>query len=369
VSRETKFGLLVGLVFICLFGVILSGRAGSSVQEHAVMPTGNSGEHVTKFKALNSNVDPFGKNGTPDGAAPDSALVAAAKDVSALPAEEPLPAPERLLPAEAVSPKAPERGTVAFMPAVNVETPIGAEQPDRVARLELPGEHSPVTPVAPSPDANRRIYVVKSGDTLSKVSRQFFGKDGDRLAAKIYEANKATVKDPNRLAVGQKLVIPGVPVEAPKADAPKSDAPRSDPPKKGLPLEPVSDAAFAKADKAAQPPLVIPTSSRKDASASAKLPPAGVVRDVTVQDLGRMYGASSDLVEQPAKAPAMYTVQAGDTFYKIAEKTYGDGSKYWRLLFLKNQHLACDPSKLKIGQRIVLLDGVTASSDTAVALR
>jgi nucleoid-associated protein YgaU len=238
-----------------------------------------------------------------------------------------------------------------------------------VARLELPPEHEAGTPVAPAPEANRRVYVVKAGDTLVKVSRQFFGKDGDRLTTKIYEANKATLKDPNRLVIGTKLIIPGVPVEAPKADAPKADSPRGDPPKKGLPLEPVGDAVYA---KAGQPPLVIPTSYRKDVPAApgaAKLPPAGVVRDVSVQDLGRMYGTASDLAEQPAKPPAMYTVQAGDTFNKIAEKKYGDGNKYGRLLFLKNQHLVSDPSKLKIGQRIVLLDGVTASSDTAVALR
>ena len=371
VSRETKFGLLVGLAFICLFGVILSGRARLSVQEHAAMPVGESQDHATKFKAINSNVDPFGKNGPEDGAAPGYAMVANAKGVALPPAEEPLPAPDRLSPAEAATPKAPERGTVAFMP-VRVETPTGPEQPDRTASLELPPDGGAVTPAgpaappAPASDVGRRVYVVKQGDTLSKVARQFFGKDGDRLTTKIYEANKGTMKDPHRLVVGQKLVIPGVPAEPAKTDAPKADSPRTDPPKKGLPLEPVGDAVYA---KAAQPPLVIPTSYRKDAPAPAKLPAAGMVRDVTFQDLDRMYGSSSDLVEQPAKPAAMYTIQAGDTFNKIAEKLYGDRNKYGRLLFLKNQHLVSDPSKLKIGQRIALLDGMNAPGETAVALR
>jgi len=375
VTRETKFGLLVGLIFIVLFGVILSGRAGSSVQEHAAMPTGGSGEHVTKLKAIHSNVDPFGKSGTPEGAAsPDSAMLADAKDVAKSPAEEPMPAPERLLPVEATPPKPVERGTVAFMP-VNVETPAAGEHPEQPgAKLELPPERDaaaggPAKPEASTPDAGRRVYVVKQGDTLSKVARQFFGKDGDRLTTKIYEANKATLKDPHRLVIGQKLVIPGVPTEAPKADTPKADTPRTDQPKKDLPCEPVGDAVYARADKAAQPPLVIPTSYRKDAAGAAKLPPAGTVRDVTAQDLARMFGTASDLVEQPSKPPAMYTIQAGDTFQKVAAKMYGDGNKYGRLLFLKNQHLVSDPSKLKIGQRIVLLDGVPTTADTAVALR
>ena len=369
-TRETKFGLLVGLIFIVLFGVILSGRAGSSVQEHAAMPTGGSGEHVTKLKAIHSNVDPFGKSGTPEGAAsPDSAMLADAKDVAKSPAEEPMPAPERLLPVEATPPKPVERGTVAFMP-VNVETPAGGEHPEQPgAKLELPPERDaaaggPAKPEASTPDAGRRVYVVKQGDTLSKVARQFFGKDGDRLTTKIYEANKATLKDPHRLVIGQKLVIPGVPTEAPKADTPRTDQPKKD-----LPCEPVGDAVYARADKAAQPPLVIPTSYRKDAAGAAKLPPAGTVRDVTAQDLARMFGTASDLVEQPSKPPAMYTIQAGDTFQKVAAKMYGDGNKYGRLLFLKNQHLVSDPSKLKIGQRIVLLDGVSTTADTAVALR
>jgi len=338
------------------------------------MPVGESQDHAAKFKALNSNVDPFGKNGAPEGAPPESAMVAGARSVGPPPAEEAMPAPDRLSPAEAPAPKAPERGTVVFMP-VHVETPTGVEQPDRTAPLELPPDPGtvapggPAAPAAPASDANRRIYVVKQGDTLTKVARQFFGKDGDRLTTKIYEANKATLKDPNRLIVGAKLVIPGVPAEAPKADAPKTEAPRTDPPKKGPPLEPVGDTFYAKAGKAGQPPLVIPTSYRKDAPAPARLPPAGTVRDVTFQDLERDYGPSPDLVEQPAKPAATYTIQAGDTFYRIAENLYGDGNKYGRLLALKNQHLVSDPSKLKIGQRIVLLDGVNAASDTVVALR
>jgi nucleoid-associated protein YgaU len=91
---------------------------------------------------------------------------------------------------------------------------------------------------------------------------------------------------------------------------------------------------------------------------------------VTLQDLERRYGTRSDLVEQPVKPVGMYTVQSGDTFYQIASKLYGDGPKYSRLLALKNQHLVSDPSKLKIGQRIVLLDGVNATvPDSAVASR
>jgi len=397
VTRETKLGLLIGLAFIVLFGVILSSRL-AAVSEHATMPVGQSRDHLTKYKAIHANVDPFARNDSPASPAPpggDSRLVADARDAVAPPAEEAMPAPEHLVPAETPPPPgqyarpywAPaDHGMVAFAP-VMVETPTRGEQQDlRPAPLELPAPRPAADTPAPQPtDPTRKIYVVKPGDTLTKISRYFYGKDGERLTGKIYEANKATLKDPHRLVVGQKLVIPGVPAEAPRTDVPKTDTPRTDPPRRDAPSDTIRDTAYADARqsvRAGQPPLRIP-SFRKDAPAGA--PGAdgredrgtlfrdavdAPVRDVTLQDLEREYGARSDLVEQPVKPVGTYTVQSGDTFYRIASKLYGDGPKYSRLLALKNQHLVSDPSKLKIGQRIVLLDGVNATvPDSAVASR
>jgi len=362
VTRETKLGLLIGLAFIVLFGVILSGRL-AAVSEHATMPVGQSQDHLTKYKAIHTNVDPFGRSDSPASPAPpvgDSRLVADARDAVAPPAEEAMPAPQHLVPAETPAPQPADRGLVAFAP-VMVETPTrGGPQDLQPAPLELPAPRPAADAPAPQPaDASCKVYVVKPGDTLTKISRHFYGKDGERLTGKIYEANKATLKDPHRLVIGQKLVIPGVPAEAPPTDAPKTDTPRTDPPRRDAPSDTIRDTAYADARQAGQPPLRIPA-SRKDAT----------VRDVTVGDLERMYGAQSDLVEQPVKPAATYTVQLGDTFYRIASKLYGDGPKYGRLLALKNQHLVSDPSKLRIGQRIVLLDGVNATvPDSAVASR
>jgi len=50
-------------------------------------------------------------------------------------------------------------------------------------------------------------YVVKSGDSLSKISKDVYDNAG--LYHKIYEANKATIGDsPDRIKPGQKLTIP-----------------------------------------------------------------------------------------------------------------------------------------------------------------
>jgi LysM repeat protein len=53
---------------------------------------------------------------------------------------------------------------------------------------------------------NARRYTVKSGDSLSKISQQFYGSAGEYM--KIFEANRDQLKDPNQIKPGQELVIP-----------------------------------------------------------------------------------------------------------------------------------------------------------------
>jgi nucleoid-associated protein YgaU len=51
-----------------------------------------------------------------------------------------------------------------------------------------------------------QTYEVKSGDNLSKISKQFYG-DSDEYM-RIFYANRDKLKDPDMIQVGQKLVIP-----------------------------------------------------------------------------------------------------------------------------------------------------------------
>ncbi|MBN1813874.1 MAG: LysM peptidoglycan-binding domain-containing protein [Anaerolineae bacterium] len=51
-------------------------------------------------------------------------------------------------------------------------------------------------------------YVVKSGDTLTKIAEEQYG-DGNRWR-EIYEANKAQIENPNVIRAGWELDIPGV---------------------------------------------------------------------------------------------------------------------------------------------------------------
>ena len=77
-----------------------------------------------------------------------------------------------------------------------------------------------VEPVAPKPSAqpspaqkpqqpqqtSSREYTIKSGDTLSKIAKQHYGNANDWR--KIYEANQSTIKDPDKIFPGQKIIIP-----------------------------------------------------------------------------------------------------------------------------------------------------------------
>lgn len=51
-----------------------------------------------------------------------------------------------------------------------------------------------------------QTYTVKSGDTLSKISKQFYGDSNEYM--RIYYANRDTLRDPDKIQVGQQLTIP-----------------------------------------------------------------------------------------------------------------------------------------------------------------
>ena len=51
-----------------------------------------------------------------------------------------------------------------------------------------------------------QTYEVKGGDTLSKISKQFYGDSNEYM--RIFYANRDKLRDPDMIQVGQKLVIP-----------------------------------------------------------------------------------------------------------------------------------------------------------------
>ena len=69
-----------------------------------------------------------------------------------------------------------------------------------VGEVKLEGEHSTTV------EDGTQYYVIKSGDTLSAVAKQFYG-DANKYNA-IFEANREVIRDANLIFPGQKLRIP-----------------------------------------------------------------------------------------------------------------------------------------------------------------
>lgn len=75
---------------------------------------------------------------------------------------------------------------------------------DGVARVD---DRLTVAQQAQAPaEAQATFYTVKSGDTLSKIAQQHYGKAN--LYNQIFEANRPMLKDPDEIFPGQVLRIP-----------------------------------------------------------------------------------------------------------------------------------------------------------------
>ncbi len=70
-----------------------------------------------------------------------------------------------------------------------------------------PAEKSANVQRAPQPSTTTiRSYTIKSGDSLSKIAKQFYG--NANAWDKIYKANQDKIKDPNLIHPGQEIIIP-----------------------------------------------------------------------------------------------------------------------------------------------------------------
>ena len=92
-----------------------------------------------------------------------------------------------------------------FLPAV---LGVGGGDPGGVASSASPSAAviTPTPAPTPIPDPTPQLYVIKSGDTLSRIAREF-----NVTLDALLEANKDRISNPNRIKVGDEIIIP-VPV-------------------------------------------------------------------------------------------------------------------------------------------------------------
>jgi LysM repeat protein len=91
--------------------------------------------------------------------------------------------------------------------------------PTPVATEEITAEPEPTLPPEPTP----QVYVIKQGDTISKIARRFGVTTEELLAA------NPKIKNPDKIKVGQEITIP-VPVEEDVVDETVDDGTVEDAP-------------------------------------------------------------------------------------------------------------------------------------------
>lgn len=111
--------------------------------------------------------------------------------------------PTRVSKAEPIAPavaKTPAAEPTKSTPAATEEKlqPVAKQVPIVTAKA--------TTPSARTEKTGTRQHIVKAGDTLSRLSQQFY--ETPYKWEKIYEANKDQVKNPNYIYIGMKLIIP-----------------------------------------------------------------------------------------------------------------------------------------------------------------
>ncbi|HEY2989174.1 MAG TPA: ABC transporter substrate-binding protein [Candidatus Binatia bacterium] len=113
--------------------------------------------------------------------------------------------------ATAAAPEAPKPAPPAA-PAKEAKEKVATAKPAPAASEKAKPEKAPPAPAAaksapPPPEKSAsQEYAIALGDTLSRLAQKNYG-DATKWP-KIYEANKQTIKNPNYIYVGQKIVIP-----------------------------------------------------------------------------------------------------------------------------------------------------------------
>ena len=77
---------------------------------------------------------------------------------------------------------------------------------DLTVDSSLPQPQAQAAAASAGGGTSARSYTVKSGDTLSKIAKEFYGNANEY--PRIFEANQDKLQSPDKIQVGQELTIP-----------------------------------------------------------------------------------------------------------------------------------------------------------------
>ena len=316
-TRDTKIGLLVGLAFIILFGIILSEK-GSSKQP---LDTPQFAAYKPMVEVLpaqqTANVEPKPNFALPQLRQRSSGTQGARPGNSAGPIAQQRPSRNQG-PPEAPSPTATNTANVPQRESQVIKPP--AAQPSRepqqpsesLRKLLGPPQSSglaqlgnqPTDTASPSAQSNagsNMQYTVQEGDTLIAICRRFYGSGSPKLVRAIMQLNQPKLPRPEQLRAGQVITIP----------------------------------------QAAQGLFV----------AVDDHPAAAITRNFTSRRTRPIVKTIKLAKAPPPQAVRWYTVQADDTLTKIATRMLGN-PQAWKQVFELNHDTISNPHMVRAGAKI-----------------
>ena len=317
VFREFKWGLLtLFLLMVVVIGLVYDGG-----RKKKALDGGDPSK--TAATTPDINIDPADTAPPPGGGTPPTSTVELTDPNNTgappMPTINPAPPPtntnttRNTPPVEAQDPQLvlgnPGRHTTTPSKGLGNAAPLidPVANPDtKVTKVTTRPKDKESKETAKPPAGPDRTYVVKSGDTLTKIANKELPGKGNVKA--ILAANKDTLSDANKLKVGMSIKIPA-----------------------GLPVTPTETVARKSEPKASR-------------SASS----------MTIEE------PKTEKAEKTEVADA-YTVQTGDTLERIARKLFNDGRK-WRALYEWNREQIPDPSRLRVGQTLRVKDTASAKA-------
>ena len=330
-TRETKIGLVLGLGFIVVFGILLSNRGAG---EHLPPPSsGGVAPIVPPEIIVTENPDPPTHAGDIDEPVHASVDVEIATVDEAnttgdieLPVIGPgigVPQPVAGEPAE-VQVAALEQTLEATGPN---QTPVSASALDVATQtLNIRANPVPDRGSQPIPGRPARLmeHRIMNGDTLSRIARLYYGTAVPDAIDAIYVANRSVLrKGPHDLKLDQQLTIPAwAPVE--------------------------------KFEPAPAPPAAQVVNRRAGSAARNSLINTGAGHASTVDT----HNALSSIVHAPATAASgvewdWYEMGPNETLYGVAAKRLGSPRR-WREILELNKSDHPDPRRIRVGTRIKL---------------
>ncbi len=336
-NKETKIGLLVGLSFIVLFGVILSGRApdGPSTLERTMVSqtphkrTDNV-QVVRPIELPKQPPVPIGvlTETAGRGTIGETATVPTDSPIAVIPAE---PAPVELT------------GTPNTQPD---QRPAGSQMADAAGA-------APTEPVEPA-EAKPKMaeYTVKKGDSLYKIASTVYGDASSKTVEMIYEANRDTLPNKRTLFAGKTIRLP-VPQKDHDTKALLESGKFQEMPVKQN-VGPQGEASLS-GDPGDTPEAAPNDQHEASPSNSITSDPRQALAELLETNGPKAAAVRADEEQGSASADTgkmrHYQVQKGDTWYRMAAKFMGDGSR-WKELYALNDDIAPDVKKLRTGIKI-----------------